>query len=86
MDMGLEFVSGLYASNHNPFFDFMHRDAEDDFIIVSVRSYLEEAIELGIVRNDVDLDVKPCSVLLLRRRACCFTGAYSKAISTLNTK
>ena len=56
MDMGLEFVSGLYASNHNPFFDFMHRDAEDDFIIVSVRSYLEEAIELGIVRNDVDLD------------------------------
>ena len=55
-DMGLEFVSGLYASNHNPFFDFMHRDAEDDFIIVSVRNYLAEAIELGIVRDDVDLD------------------------------
>ena len=55
-DMGLEFVSGLYASNHNPFFDFMHRDVEDDFIIVSVRSYLEEAIEQGIVRSDVDLD------------------------------
>lgn len=53
-DMGLEFVSGLYASNHNPFFDFMHRDVEDDFIIVSVRSYLEEAIEQGIVRSDVD--------------------------------
>ena len=49
-------VSGLYASNHNPFFDFMHRDAEDDFIIVSVRNYLAEAIELGIVRDDVDLD------------------------------
>ena len=34
----------------------MHRDAEDDFIIVSVRNYLAEAIELGIVRDDVDLD------------------------------
>ena len=57
-DMGLEFVSGLYASNHNPFFDFMHRDAEDDFIIVSVRNYLAEAIELGIVRDDVDIAIK----------------------------
>lgn len=55
-DMGLEFVSGLYASNHNPFFDFLHRDAKDDFIIASVRSYLEEGIEQGLVRDDIDLD------------------------------
>lgn len=55
-DMGLEFVSGLYASNHNPFFDFMHRDAKDDFIIASVRTYLEEGIEKGVVRSDIDLD------------------------------
>lgn len=55
-DMGLEFVSGLYASNHNPFFDFLHRDAKDDFIIASVRNYLEEGIEQGLVRNDIDLD------------------------------
>ena len=34
----------------------MHRDAKDDFIIASVRSYLEEAIEQGIVRDDIDLD------------------------------
>lgn len=55
-EMGLEFVSGLYASNHNPFFDFMHRDAQDDFIIATVRRYLEEAREKKIIRDDVDID------------------------------
>lgn len=55
-DMGLEFVSGLYASNHNPFFDFMHRDAKDDFIIAKVRVYIDEAKEQGLVRKDVDTD------------------------------
>ena len=55
-DMGLEFVSGLYASNHNPFFDFMHRDTKDDFIIASVRQYLQEGIDQGLVRPDVDID------------------------------
>ena len=55
-DMGLEFVSGLYASNHNPFFDFLHRDTEDDFIIASVRSYIDEAKEAGLIRKEVDTD------------------------------
>lgn len=55
-DMGLEFVSGLYASNHNPFFDFMHRDTKDDFIIATVRTYIDEAKEQGLVREDVDTD------------------------------
>lgn len=55
-DMGLEFVSGLYASNHNPFFDFMHRDSDDDFIIANVRSYIDEAKEQGLIRSDVDTD------------------------------
>lgn len=55
-DMGLEFVSGLYASNHNPFFDFMHRDKREDFIIATVRSYIEEGMESGVFRKDVDLD------------------------------
>lgn len=55
-DMGLEFVSGLYASNHNPFFDFLHRDTEDDFIIASVRSYIDEAKEAGLIRKGVDTD------------------------------
>lgn len=53
-DMGIEFVSGLYASNHNPFFDFMHRDSQDDFIIATVRVYIEEAKELGLIREDVE--------------------------------
>lgn len=53
-DMGIEFVSGLYASNHNPFFDFMHRDTQDDFIIATVRIYIEEAKELGLIREDVE--------------------------------
>lgn len=55
-DMGIEFVSGLYASNHNPFFDFMHRDTQDDFIIATVRVYIEEAKELGLIREDVETD------------------------------
>ena len=55
-DMGLEFVSGLYASNHNPFFDFMHRDTQDDFIIATVRTYIDEAKEAGLVREEVDTD------------------------------
>lgn len=55
-DMGLEFVSGLYASNHNPFFDFMHRDKDDDFIMASVRAYLEEGKRDGLIRDDVDTD------------------------------
>ena len=55
-DMGIEFVSGLYASNHNPFFDFMLRDTQDDFIIATVRVYIEEAKELGLIRKDVETD------------------------------
>ena len=53
-DMGLEFVSGLYASNHNPFFDFLHRDSDDDFIIATVRSYIDEAKKQGLIRKEVD--------------------------------
>lgn len=53
-DMGLEFVSGLYASNHNPFFDFLHRDSYDDFIIATVRSYIDEAKKQGLIRKEVD--------------------------------
>ncbi len=55
-DMGLEFVSGLYSSNHNPFFDFLHRDPEDDFIIANVRAYIDEAKETGLLREDLDTD------------------------------
>lgn len=55
-DMGLEFVSGLYASNHNPFFDFIHRDAKDDFIIATVRTYIDDAKEQGLIRPEVDTD------------------------------
>lgn len=56
MDMGLEFVSGLYASNHNPFFDFIHRSSEDDFIIATVRTCIEEGQEQGLFRKDIELD------------------------------
>lgn len=55
-EMGLEFVSGLYASNHNPFFDFLHRDQDDDFIMASVRSYLEEGIREGLIRDDIEIN------------------------------
>lgn len=55
-DMGLEFASGLYASNHNPFFDFLHRDSDDDFIIATVRSYIDEAKKQGLIRKEVDTD------------------------------
>ena len=52
----MEFVSGLYASNHNPFFDFLHRDSDDDFIIATVRSYIDEAKKQGLIRKEVDTD------------------------------
>lgn len=55
-EMGLDFISGLYASNHNPFFDFLHRDKQDDFIIATVRGYLEEAREIKVIRDDIDIN------------------------------
>lgn len=55
-DMGLEFVSGLYASNHNPFFDFIHRDESDDFIMATARRLVDEGKQEGLIRPDVDTD------------------------------
>lgn len=53
-EVGLEFVSALYASNLNPFFDFMHRDSDDDLIISVVRQYINEGKEAGLIREEVD--------------------------------
>lgn len=55
-EVGLEFVSGLYSANLNPFFDFLHRESEDDLILDVVRSYLEEGKEEGIFKQDLDVD------------------------------
>lgn len=53
---GLEFVSGLYAANNSPFFDFVHRDSEDELVLDVIRAYLEEGQEEGDIRKDIDMD------------------------------
>lgn len=55
-EVGLEFVSGLYSANLNPFFDFLHRESEDELILGAVRSYLEEGKQEGIIKPDIDID------------------------------
>ncbi len=55
-DAGLEFVSGLYAATNSPFFDFKHRDSEDEIVIDLVGSYLEEGKKEGTIRADVDIE------------------------------
>ena len=67
-EVGIEFVSELYAANLNTFFDFLHRDTEEDLIIDVVRMYLEQGKAEGIVREDVDIDEA------LLRIAACSTG------------
>lgn len=53
---GIEFVSGLYAANNSPFFDFVHREDEDDLVLGSIRQYLEEGQENGEIRQDIDME------------------------------
>ncbi len=55
-EAGLEFVSGLYAANNSPFFDFIHRDSEDELVLDVIRAYLAEGQEEGDIRKDIDMD------------------------------
>lgn len=55
-NVGLEFVSDLYAANNSPFFDFVHRDSEDELVLDILRVYLTQGKEDGVIRPDVDVE------------------------------
>lgn len=54
--VGMEFMSDLYAANNSPYFDFVHRDSEDEMLLDTVRSYLEEGQAKGEIRVDLDME------------------------------
>ncbi len=55
-ETGVEFVSGLYAANTNPIFDFLHRGAEDELVLDRVRDYIEDGKKDGVIREDIPTD------------------------------
>lgn len=56
LETGLEFITGLYAANTNPTFNFLERDPESEMVLDRVKEYLIEGKAAGEVRNDVDIN------------------------------
>ena len=85
-DAGLEFVSGLYSATNSPFFDFKHRDSEDEIVIDLVGSYLERGKEEGVIREDVDVEEAKLRIAAivtgLQFYWCVFKGGIDVAYQT----
>lgn len=56
LETGLEFITGLYAANTNPTFNFLERDPENEMVLDRVKEYLIEGKAAGEVRQDVDIN------------------------------
>lgn len=56
LETGLEFITGLYAANTNPTFNFLERDPESEMVLDRVKDYLIEGKASGEVRSDVDIN------------------------------
>lgn len=56
LETGLEFITGLYAANTNPTFNFLERDPENEMVLDRVKDYLIEGKAAGEVRSDVDIN------------------------------
>lgn len=56
LETGLEFITGLYAANTNPTFNFLERDPENEMVLDRVKDYLIEGKATGEVRSDVDIN------------------------------
>ncbi len=56
LETGLEFITGLYAANTNPTFNFLERDPESEMVLDRVKDYLIEGKAAGEVRSDVDIN------------------------------
>lgn len=56
LETGLEFITGLYAANTNPTFNFLERDPENEMVLDRVKDYLIEGKASGEVRSDVDIN------------------------------
>lgn len=85
-DAGLEFVSGLYSATNSPFFDFKHRDSEDEIVIDLVGSYLERGKEEGVIREEVDVEEAKLRIAAivtgLQFYWCVFKGGIDVAYQT----
>lgn len=56
LETGLEFITGLYAANTNPTFNFLERDPENEMVLNRVKEYLIEGKAAGEVRSDIDIN------------------------------
>lgn len=56
LETGLEFVTGLYSAMTNPVFNFLERDADEEVVLDRCRQYLEEGIEAGEVKADINMN------------------------------
>ena len=56
LETGIEFITGLYAANTNPTFNFLERDPESEMVLDRVKDYLIEGKAAGEVRSDVDIN------------------------------
>ncbi len=56
LETGIEFITGLYAANTNPTFNFLERDPESEMVLDRVKDYLIEGKATGEVRSDVDIN------------------------------
>lgn len=56
LETGLEFITGLYAANTNPTFNFLERDPESEMVLDRVKDYLIEGKAAGEVRSNVDIN------------------------------
>ncbi len=56
LETGLEFITGLYAANTNPTFNFLERDPESEMVLDRVKDYLIEGKSSGEIRSDVDIN------------------------------
>lgn len=56
LETGLEFITGLYAANTNPTFNFLERDPENEMVLDRVKDYLIEGKASGEIRSDVDIN------------------------------
>lgn len=59
LETGLEFVTGLYSAMTNPVFNFLERDADEEVVLDRCRQYLEEGIEAGEVKADINMNESP---------------------------
>lgn len=82
-EVGVEFVSALYAANTNPVFDFLDRNPEEALILDRVGEYIEEGKAKGEIRADVPTDIAMLRIATITTGSifywCTFKGDFDLA-------